>query len=653
MEEENKTRLEKQILLKNIALQVRMRKLILPLLAIVLLFFNVFSPPVASTVLGSILVLFSFSLFFFAALYVKKTPSLSLSAIRQILVNIIFLELLAAWAGFYFFSFVVNSWLIPIAFPASLLSIFYLVLISPLLEDLYRTFFYLISWLGLTFLILLNHSSFVESVSARKFNTDIISSSSLVSIVLAGIAIFGVRIIISSTQDQSHWQSGGLRKVNQKLQNKLEEKDESIFQLRRELRETREILQIRTLARGKELKNLTKNFQKMLSKQKDNLQAEDERRSKIQEAQETTKALLNVLEDNEKDREKLMQEEELTTTIINNFVDGLIIFDPQGIIQEVNKQAQHVFHIQENDVQKQPLAILQKYSLIAPAVKIMIHDNHVQLVKEKEFSPQPAMTMTVSIIALQGKERRLGYLAVFHDVSREKNIQKMKTDFVSIAAHQLRTPLSAIKWSIKMILDGEAGKISAKQKDWLNKTYQSNERMIALVNDLLNVSRIEEGKFLYDVQEIDLRSVIQNVLHNDEEIIKRKKMTVSFQGENKEIPKVKVDVEKIQLAIQNLVTNAIDYTPAGGKVVITLDQKGRDVLVKVKDTGIGISKEDQKKLFHRFFRARNAIQVRANGTGLGLFITKNIVQAHRGKIWFESELGKGTTFYLTIPSSQS
>jgi len=98
----------------------------------------------------------------------------------------------------------------------------------------------------------------------------------------------------------------------------------------------------------------------------------------------------------------------------------------------------------------------------------------------------------------------------------------MKTDFVSIAAHQLRTPLSAIKWSIKMILDGEAGKISAKQKDWLNKTYQSNERMIALVNDLLNVSRIEEGKFLYDVQEIDLRSVIQNVLHNDEEIIKRK-----------------------------------------------------------------------------------------------------------------------------------
>jgi len=117
-------------------------------------------------------------------------------------------------------------------------------------------------------------------------------------------------------------------------------------------------------------------------------------------------------------------------------------------------------------------------------------------------------------------------------------------------------------------------------------------------------------------------------------------MTVSFQGENKEIPKVKVDVEKIQLAIQNLVTNAIDYTPAGGKVVITLDQKGRDVLVKVKDTGIGISKEDQKSSSIDFFGLVNAIQVRANGTGLGLFITKNIVQAHRGKIWFESELGK-------------
>lgn len=652
MPEENKINLEKQILLKNVGLQVGMRKFILPLLAIILLFFNVFFPPAVSTILGSVLVLLSFSLFFFGAFYIKKTPSLNLPAIHQLLVNLIFLELLAAWAGFYFFSSVLNSWLIPIAFPASILLIFYLILISPLLEDLYRTFFYLTSWLGLTFLILLNHSSFISSLSTSKFNADIISSASLVSIILAGMAIFGVRIIVSSTQNQSSWQSGGLSKANQRLQNKLEEKNESIFQFRRELRETREILQIRTSARSKELKGLTENFQNLLSEQKNKLQTEGRKQSEIQEAQETTKALLNILEDSEKAREQLIQEERLTTTIVNGFVDGLIILDPQGIIQEVNNQAQSVFLIKESDVQKQSLTILQKYPLIAPAVGIMIRDNRVQLVKEKEFSPRPEMTMNVSTIALYSKESLLGYLAIFHDVSQEKNIQKMKTDFVSIAAHQLRTPLSAIKWSVKMILDGEAGKISAQQKDWLNKTYQSNERLITLVNDLLNVSRIEEGRFLYDIRETDLRKIIQNILENNKEIIKRKKITVSFPEENTEVSKVKVDVEKMQLAIQNLITNAVDYTPEGGRVLVTVSQKGDDVLVTVKDTGIGISEVDQGKLFHRFFRARNAIQVRANGTGLGLFITKNIIQAHRGKIWFKSQLGKGTTFSFTIPNSQ-
>lgn len=652
MEEEHKEQLEKQVLFRNIERQIVIRKFVLPFLAISLLFFNVFFPPTSMTILGSFLVVLSFSLFFFAALYIKKTPHLTVATIQQILINIIFLEILSAWAGFYFFEAVIASWLIPVGFPALLFFVFYLILVAPLLKDLYRTFFYLASWLGITFLILLNHSQALKAWQSGKLSAETINSPALVSIILAGVAIFGVKIIVNYMEDQSQWWSGGLKSASRKLQERLWEKDESIFRLREELKEVKEILQIRTLARAKELKELTEKFQKIVERPTQGAWTASQK-EQLREAQETTKALLNVLEDSEKARKQLAKEKELTTTIINNFVDGLIILDAQGIIQEVNQKAQTVFQIKESDVQGQPIIILRKYPLIAPAVKLIFPRRHVALIHEKDFSPKPGLTFEVNTVALESRGVNLGFLIVFHDVSREKHIQKMKTDFVSIVAHQLRTPLSAIKWSIKMILDGELGKISPQQKDWLDKTYQSNERMITLVNDLLNVSRIEEGRFLYNLQESDLREIIENVIHNDAEIIQRKHLKVSFRGKTKKIPKVKVDAEKIQLAIQNLVTNAIHYTPAGGKITIAIDLQKENLLISVQDTGIGISKADQAKVFQRFFRARNAIKTRTNGTGLGLFITKNIIEAHHGKIWFESHLGKGTTFYFTLPYAKS
>lgn len=652
MDIEPKEKLAKRILLQNIDRQIVIRKFVLPLLAIVLLFFNVFFPPTSLTILGSFLVVLSFSLFFFGALYIQKTPSLSLGAIQQILVNIVFLELLSAWAGFYFFEGVIASWLIPIAFPALLFFVFYLILIAPLLQDLYRTFFYLASWLGITFLILLNHAQTLRAFQSAKLNTDLMSSPGLISIIFAGIAIFGVKIIVNYIEDQSQWWSGGFKNTNLRLQERLLEKDEAIFRLREELKEAKEILQIRTLARAKELKELTQRFQKVVERPAKGSWTESQK-EQLKEAQETTKALLNVLEDSEKSRKQLAKEKELTTTIINNFVDGLIILDAKGVIQEVNQKAQDVFHLKESDVQGQPIIILRKYPAIAPAVKLIFSRQKVALIHEKDFSPATGLTFEVSTVALESKGSNLGFLVVFHDVSREKHIQKMKTDFVSIVAHQLRTPLSAIKWSIKMILDGELGKVSSQQKDWLNKTYQSNERMITLVNDLLNVSRIEEGRFLYNLQETDLREIINNVLRNNNDLIQRKHLKISFRGKTKKLPKVKVDAEKIQLVAQNLITNAIHYTPEGGNITVAIDLQEGNLLVSVKDTGIGISKADQAKVFQRFFRARNAIKTRTNGTGLGLFIAKNIVEAHHGKIWFVSKLGKGTTFYFTVPYSKS
>ncbi len=650
MEKIPEDELTKQVLLKNLKRQKEIRKLILPLLAIVFLFLNVFLPSNPSSILGGILVLVSFSLFFFGNLYFQKNPQLTVSAIQQILLKIIFLELLAAWAGFYLFGPLIGDWLIPIAFPASLFFIFYLTLVIPLLAEFYRTFFYLISWLGLTFLILLGHSQFALSLSTHQLTTEIINIPSLVSIVLAGIAVFGVKIVSDSTRDRTDWWNQGLEAVNRRLEGKLTDREEIIFELRQKLKETKEILQIRTLAQMREMKRLTERFQQTVGEMEASQLKNNQLPTKAKEAQETAQALLNILEDSEKARQALLEEEELTRTIIDNFVDGLIILNSQGIIQEVNQRIEKDFQVKEDNLQGQPLEILKKYPLISPVISIVGGSDRLRSVRKKEFSPQKGITIEVSTVVLKSRGQCLGYLLVFHDVSREKNIQKMKTDFVSIAAHQLRTPLSAIKWSIKMILDGEAGKITASQKKWLDKTYQSNERLIALVNDLLNVSHIEEGKFLYELQKSDLKEIVKTALDENEEAIKHKELKISFKKELESFP-VFVDQEKIRLAIQNLVNNAIHYTPPKGKIDLSLRSEDGQFFLSIKDSGIGISKNDQKKVFERFFRGRNAIKMRTSGTGLGLFITKNIIEAHQGKIWFESQLGKGTTFFLTLPQS--
>lgn len=240
-----------------------------------------------------------------------------------------------------------------------------------------------------------------------------------------------------------------------------------------------------------------------------------------------------------------------------------------------------------------------------------------------------------------------GFLIIIHDVTKEKLIEKMKTEFVSVAAHQLRTPLSAIKWTIRMILDGDVGEISEEQRELLEQTYISNERMIRLINDLLDVSRIEEGRLLYNQEDAQMEDVLDSVVENSQEMIRNKNVVLEIN--KKETPKVRIDKEKIGVVIQNLLENAVKYTEPGGKIKITLDNDEKNVIFKIEDSGVGIPKSQQDRIFTKFFRAENVTRMETDGTGLGLYTIKNIVRAHKGQIWFESEENKGTTFYFTIP----
>jgi len=193
------------------------------------------------------------------------------------------------------------------------------------------------------------------------------------------------------------------------------------------------------------------------------------------------------------------------------------------------------------------------------------------------------------------------------------------------------------------------GKITPEQAEFLKKAYQSNERMINLINDLLNVTRIEEGRYLYSLTPVQLEEVCLSVFSLFEEEIKRKGLKFSFQKPKTPLPEVRADKEKIKLVIQNLVENAVKYTLPGKKIVVKLGLKNGEVLFSIKDEGIGIPKDQQERIFTKFFRGANALKMETDGTGLGLFISKNIIEAHGGKIWFKSEENKGSTFYFTLP----
>ena len=238
-------------------------------------------------------------------------------------------------------------------------------------------------------------------------------------------------------------------------------------------------------------------------------------------------------------------------------------------------------------------------------------------------------------------------LKEIHD--REIAVSQSKTEFVSIVAHQLRTPLSALKWVLNLALEEDFGKLKKKQRELLGKGYDTNERMIILVNDLLDIVHIEEGRFDYKLEKGAVTEIIENIVKEIEAIAEQKGVQLFFHRPSPKLPEVVLDATKFRLAVANIIDNAVQYTPPNGRVDIEFSLNGNEILVSVKDTGIGIASRQLSRVFTKFFRADNAVRTQTVGSGLGLFIAKNIIEKHGGKIWIESEEGKGTTVYFTIP----
>jgi signal transduction histidine kinase len=223
-----------------------------------------------------------------------------------------------------------------------------------------------------------------------------------------------------------------------------------------------------------------------------------------------------------------------------------------------------------------------------------------------------------------------------------------KDGFVSIASHQLRTPLTALKGYTGMLLDGDAGPLNDKQREYLTEIKNANDRMINLITALLNVSRVDLGVFIVEPEQINLQNVAEDALKDLELKINEKKLLVNKNFE-KDLPSINADLNIIRMIFQNLFSNAVKYTPPTGSITLTVKKDGANVLISVADTGYGIPKNAQPKIFTKMFRADNARVKDPDGTGLGLYIIKETIEKTGGKIWFESKENKGSTFYVAIP----
>ncbi|MFZ3054965.1 MAG: ATP-binding protein [Minisyncoccales bacterium] len=361
-------------------------------------------------------------------------------------------------------------------------------------------------------------------------------------------------------------------------------------------------------------------------------------------------ALLNILEDTEESRKEAVNEKNKTMAIIENLTDGILLLNRRNEIEIISPPVIDYLRREKEEVIGKNAFEFFSGEEFKPFREKLVDENEkkIRQLFRQEISIGNRLDLEVTTVSLKDELKEKGVLIIFHDVTRDKLVERMKTEFVSISAHQLRTPLSAIKWTIRMVLDGDAGELNAEQKDLLEKTYVSNERMIALINDLLNVSRIEEGRFLYKQEPGQLEDIVKTIISSSQELLKMKKISLSVDIPDN-LPKVNIDREKMELAVQNLLENAAKYTPEGGSIHISLEKHEAEVVFKIKDTGVGIPESEHERIFTKFFRGDNVIKMETEGSGLGLYTTRSIIDAHRGKIWFESTEGKGTTFYFSIP----
>lgn len=380
----------------------------------------------------------------------------------------------------------------------------------------------------------------------------------------------------------------------------------------------------------------------------------------ISRMKDVENVLQSKTEELEKANEIVKQDKVKYEALLTSMGDGMIATNKDGEVVVMNPQAAKMLgRDAESSVGKFftdiiPLEQNEKETMIPlderPVLRTLLGGSRITMVSYYFRTDGAEVTDTGNFAPIMLDDRIIGAVVVFRDITKEKEIDKSKTEFVSLASHQLRTPLSAIRWYSEMLDSQKLGPLNASQKDYLDEIYKSNRRMIDLVNALLNVSRIDMGTFAIEPEPTDITEIVESVLKELYVKTQESNLQVTHSYEEN-LPKVNVDPKLMRIIIQNLLSNAMKYTPKGGSVSVSLSKDDKNILIKVSDNGVGIPLAVQDKIFTKLFRADNARVVESEGTGLGLYIIKSIVERGGGKTWFVSEENKGTTFFVEIPLS--
>lgn len=448
---------------------------------------------------------------------------------------------------------------------------------------------------------------------------------------------------------------GELREMRKQVEKELNliTKNEKIIPVKisaiRKKREGKFVGYLMTITDVSEKRELRREMQKELEEKTKQL------KKKAKQMENSRSALLNILEDVDQSFKEAEKERKKTVAIIENFIDGMLFFSSDHYLSIVNPKMEEFFDIKAEDVTGKNLKDLIDFPNLKPLINFITNekDNRILDLFRKELQISESFYLEVTTTKISKEEENLGTLIHVHDISREKRIERIKSEFVSVAAHQLRTPLSGIKWTIETFIEevaDEKGKLTKEERKLLRKAYDANERIVGLVNDLLNVSRIEEGRYVYEPEEADICETIEPVIKEYEQSIKGKE-NIKFKVNKvkKNYPSVKIDAEKINIVLQNFLDNAMKYTDEG-EIVLTVDCPDSETIkISVQDDGIGIPEGQHERLFDKFFRAENVQRKDVEGSGLGLFISKNIIEAHGGEIGFNSTKGTGSIFYFTLP----
>ncbi len=396
----------------------------------------------------------------------------------------------------------------------------------------------------------------------------------------------------------------------------------------------------------------------------DTLSIRNKRLEALTKRQERTRMkLLDAMNDLQAAKNETNLERIADQAILESIGEGLIAVDAKGKIMMVNKAAEKLLGQKSSELKgarltklplldsegrripaaKRPiLTVLNSAAVIGPSSG----DNYFVHKTKGKFP----VGLTTTPIRLKGKI--IGAIEVFRDISKEQEIDKAKTEFVSIASHQLRTPLGLTKWYLEAMREEGTDVLSKTNQSYLNEIHKSNERVLQVVRELLSVSRIDQRRVKNEPQNTDAVQLVRGIVDEIAPAATNKNIDLDLKIARARIPAIHIDQMRLHEVVQNLVINALEYTLPGGTVTVHVDRQGRSIVLRIVDTGMGISEEDQKRLFTKFFRSERAALQNPDGSGLGLYVVKSYVEEWGGSISVQSHEGKGSAFTITLPTKK-